>query len=145
MQYMKLGNSGLQVSNVGLGCMNFGMANDEAESAAVVECALNLGVNLFDTADVYGQRGKSEKWLGKALGPRRPEVVIATKFAGPMSSERDDMQGGSRRYIMQAVEASETWCWQRGLLTRCTLLHLEHILSDDYTSSSDLESEEEDV
>ena len=52
MQYMKLGNSGLQVSNVGLGCMNFGMANDEAESAAVVECALNLGVNLFDTADV---------------------------------------------------------------------------------------------
>ena len=108
MQYMKLGNSGLQVSNVGLGCMNFGMANDEAESAAVVECALNLGVNLFDTADVYGQRGKSEKWLGKALGPRRPEVVIATKFAGPMSSERDDMQGGSRRYIMQAVEASLT-------------------------------------
>jgi aryl-alcohol dehydrogenase-like predicted oxidoreductase len=108
MQYKKLGNSGLQVSNVGLGCMNFGMANDEAESAAVVQSALELGVNLFDTADVYGDRGKSEEWLGKALGSRRPEVIIATKFAGPMSAERDDMQGGSRRYIMQAVEASLT-------------------------------------
>ena len=106
MQFKNLGNSGLQVSTVGLGCMNFGMANDEAESAAVVATALELGVNLFDTADVYGQRGKSEEWLGKALGPRRPEVIIATKFAGPMSDERDDMQGGSRRYIMQAVEAS---------------------------------------
>ncbi|MEE9135532.1 MAG: aldo/keto reductase, partial [Gammaproteobacteria bacterium] len=108
MQFKKLGNSGLQVSNVGLGCMNFGMANDEAESAAVVQSALELGVNLFDTADVYGDRGKSEEWLGKALGSRRPEVIIATKFAGPMSAERDDMQGGSRRYIMQAVEASLT-------------------------------------
>jgi aryl-alcohol dehydrogenase-like predicted oxidoreductase len=67
---------------------------------------MDLGVNLFDTADVYGERGKSEEWLGQALGTRRPEVVIATKFAGPMSSERFDMQGGSRRYIMQAVEAS---------------------------------------
>jgi aryl-alcohol dehydrogenase-like predicted oxidoreductase len=106
MEYKSLGHSGLQVSVVGLGCMNFGMANDEAESAAVVNKALDLGVNLFDTADVYGERGKSEQWLGSALGGRRSEVIIATKFAGPMSSERTDMQGGSRRYIMQAVEAS---------------------------------------
>jgi aryl-alcohol dehydrogenase-like predicted oxidoreductase len=106
MEYKKLGRSGLQVSVVGLGCMNFGMANDEAESTAVVHKALDLGVNLFDTADVYGERGKSEQWLGSALGSRRPEVIVATKFAGPMSSERFDMQGGSRRYIMQAVEAS---------------------------------------
>ena len=106
MEYKTLGRSGLQVSVVGLGCMNFGMANDEAESAEVVHKALDLGVNLFDTADVYGERGKSEQWLGKALGGRRPEVIIATKFAGPMSAERADMQGGSRRYIMQAVEAS---------------------------------------
>lgn len=106
MKYNYLGQSGLQVSEVGLGCMNFGMVNDAAESAKIVHHALDLGVNLFDTADVYGERGKSEEWLGQALGARRPEVVIATKFAGSMSSERFDMQGGSRRYIMQAVEAS---------------------------------------
>jgi aryl-alcohol dehydrogenase-like predicted oxidoreductase len=106
MHYNTLGHSGLQVSEVGLGCMNFGMANTEAESAEIVHKAIELGVNLFDTADVYGERGKSEEWLGRALGARRPEVVIATKFAGPMSSDRFDMEGGSRRYIMQAVEAS---------------------------------------
>jgi aryl-alcohol dehydrogenase-like predicted oxidoreductase len=106
MEYKTLGQSGLQVSVVGLGCMNFGMVNDAAESADVVHKAMDLGVNLFDTADVYGERGKSEQWLGKALVSRRPEVIIATKFAGPMSDERFDMQGGSRRYIMQAVEAS---------------------------------------
>ena len=106
MEYNYLGHSGLQVSEVGLGCMNFGMANTEAESTKIVHAAIEMGVNLFDTADVYGERGKSEEWLGSALGGRRPEVVIATKFAGPMSSERFDMQGGSRRYIMQAVEAS---------------------------------------
>jgi aryl-alcohol dehydrogenase-like predicted oxidoreductase len=106
VKYRHLGNSGLKVSAVGLGCMNFGMMNDAAESAAIVHKALDLGVNLFDTADVYGDRGKSEQYLGKALAGRRDEVVIATKFAGPMSSERFDMQGGSRRYIMQAVEAS---------------------------------------
>jgi aryl-alcohol dehydrogenase-like predicted oxidoreductase len=106
MHHNTLGHSGLQVSEVGLGCMNFGMANTEAESAAIVHKAIELGVNLFDTADVYGERGKSEEWLGRALGARRPEVVIATKFAGPMSSDRFDMEGGSRRYIMQAVEAS---------------------------------------
>jgi aryl-alcohol dehydrogenase-like predicted oxidoreductase len=106
MRYNTLGHSGLQVSEVGLGCMNFGMANTEAESAEIVHKAIELGVNLFDTADVYGERGKSEEWLGRALGARRPEVIIATKFAGPMSSDRFDMEGGSRRYIMQAVEAS---------------------------------------
>lgn len=106
MEYKTLGRSGLQVSVVGLGCMNFGMMNDEAESAEVVHKAMDLGVNFFDTADVYGERGRSEQWLGNALGSRRPEVIVATKFAGPMSSERFDMQGGSRRYIMQAVEAS---------------------------------------
>jgi aryl-alcohol dehydrogenase-like predicted oxidoreductase len=106
MEYNHLGKSGLQVSEVGLGCMNFGMMNDEAESATIVHAALDLGVNLFDTADVYGNRGQSEEWLGRALGGRRAEVIVATKFAGPMSSERFDMRGGSRRYIMQAVEAS---------------------------------------
>ncbi|MCC5794941.1 MAG: aldo/keto reductase [Chromatiales bacterium] len=106
MEYRSLGRSGLSVSAVGLGCMNFGMMNDADESAAIVARALELGVNFFDTADVYGQRGRSEEFLGRALGPRRSEVVIATKFAGPMSSTQDWMQGGSRRWIMQAVEGS---------------------------------------
>ena len=106
MEYKNLGRSGLKVSVVGLGCMNFGMMNDEKESAEIVHKAIELGVNLFDTADVYGDRGKSEQYLGKALGKRRSEVIVATKFAGPMSSRHFDMQGGSRRYIMQAVEAS---------------------------------------
>jgi aryl-alcohol dehydrogenase-like predicted oxidoreductase len=106
MEYKNLGNSGLKVSVVGVGCMNFHTMNDAAESAAIVDKALELGVNLFDVADVYGDRGKSEEYLGAALGARRPEVVVATKFAGPMSDARADMRGGSRRYIMQAVEAS---------------------------------------
>jgi len=106
MDYNNLGHSGLKVSAVGLGCMNFHTMNDAAESAAIVHKALDLGVNLFDVADVYGDRGKSEEYLGEALRARRQEVIVATKFAGPMSDERTDMRGGSRRYIMQAVEAS---------------------------------------
>lgn len=106
MEYRALGKSGLQVSVVGLGCMNFGMMNDEAQATAIVNRALELGVNFFDTADVYGNRGVSEEYLGRALGTRRNDVVIATKFAGPMSAEQDWMQGGSRRWIMRAVEGS---------------------------------------
>lgn len=106
MDYRNLGRSGLSVSVVGLGCMNFGMMNDEAEAAAIVHRALELGINFFDTADVYGQRGKSEEFLGRALAGRRHEVVVATKFAGPMSGQHAWMQGGSRRWIMQAVEGS---------------------------------------
>ena len=71
-----------------MGCMTFRHVDREAESAAIVHRALELGINFFDTADVYGDRGKSETWLGRALGSRRPEAIIATKFAGPMSAER---------------------------------------------------------
>ncbi len=106
MEYKYLGETGLRVSTVGLGCMNFGSMNDEAESAAIVARALDLGINFFDTADVYGDRGKSEEYLGRALGSHRAEVIIATKFAGPMAPGNTDQQGGSRRYIMRAVEAS---------------------------------------
>ncbi len=106
MEYRALGRSGLQVSAVGLGCMNFGMVNDEGEAAAIVNGAIELGVNFFDTADVYGNRGTSEEYLGRALGARRREVIVATKFAGPMSAEHAWMQGGSRRWVMQAVEGS---------------------------------------
>lgn len=106
METRALGRSGLQVSVVGLGCMNFGLMNDAAGSAAIVHRALELGINFFDTADVYGNRGASEEYLGRALGPRRRDVIVATKFAGPMSAEQAWMQGGSRRWILQAVEGS---------------------------------------
>ena len=105
MEFKNLGRSGLQVSVVGLGCNNFGMRCDFDQSQAVVHKALDEGINLFDTADVYGGGGKSEEFLGKILQGRRHDVVLATKFAmkmgeGPMRS------GGSRKYIMSALEDS---------------------------------------
>jgi aryl-alcohol dehydrogenase-like predicted oxidoreductase len=106
MEYKALGRSGLQVSVIGLGCMNFGMMNDEAQATAIVNRALELGISFFDTADVYGNRGTSEEYLGRALGARRRNVIVASKFAGPMSAEQAWMQGGSRRWIIQAVEGS---------------------------------------
>lgn len=104
MEYRRLGNSGLKVSAVGVGCNNFGMRIDQPATDAVVGAALDAGINFFDTADVYGG-SQSEVMLGKALAGRRDEAVIATKFASPMG-QRQDQKGGSRRYIMQAVEAS---------------------------------------
>lgn len=104
MQYRTLGNSGLQVSAVGLGCNNFGRRLDVAQTETVVRTALDCGITLFDTADVYGN-GQSEEYLGKALSERRHEAVIATKFRSPMG-EGTYRQGGSRRYIRQAVEDS---------------------------------------
>lgn len=104
MNYRNLGRSGLRVSAVGLGCNNFGMRCDAAATQAVVDEAVELGVTLFDTADVYSS-GQSEQMLGKALGRRRPNVVIATKFGLPMG-QGEYLRGGSRRYIRRAVEAS---------------------------------------
>lgn len=105
MRFKTLGNSGLKVSVVGLGCNNFGMKIDQAATDTVVHKALDLGVTLFDTADVYGNKGGSERMLGHALGGRRKEIVLATKF-GLAMDEGEYMKGGSRRYIVQAVEAS---------------------------------------
>lgn len=105
MRMKSLGRSGLKVSVVGLGCNNFGMKIDQKETDAVVAKALDSGITLFDTADVYGNKGGSETMLGKALGARRKEIVLATKFGLPMG-EGDGMKGGSRRYIVNAVEAS---------------------------------------
>jgi aryl-alcohol dehydrogenase-like predicted oxidoreductase len=104
MEYRCLGNSGLQVSLAGLGTNNFGRRCDAAETAAVVWKALDLGVNFIDTADVYGD-GLSEVYIGRALRGRRHNVVITTKFEsrtreGPLGL------GASRRYLMDAVEAS---------------------------------------
>lgn len=105
MRMKTLGKSGLKVSVVGLGCNNFGMKCDQAQTDAVVHRALDLGVTLFDTADIYGNRGGSETMLGKALGARRKDIVLATKF-GMAMGDGEYMKGGSRRYIINAVEAS---------------------------------------
>lgn len=105
MKERNLGRSGLKVSLVGLGCNNFGGRLNLAGSKAVVHKAIDLGVTLFDTADIYGDRGGSETALGEILGNRRKDIVLATKFGGPMD-EPGKLKGGSRRYIMLAVEAS---------------------------------------
>ncbi|MDH7795556.1 MULTISPECIES: aldo/keto reductase [unclassified Beijerinckia] len=105
MQDKNLGTSGLRVSVVGLGCNNFGARLDLAGAKTVVHKALDEGVTLFDTADMYGNRGGSELALGEILGNRRKDIVLATKFGFPMD-EAGKLKGGSRRYIMSAVEAS---------------------------------------
>lgn len=105
MLMRNLGTSGLRVSAVGLGCNNFGARLDARATAKVVHKALDLGVTFFDTADMYGNRGGSERDLGAALGARRKDVVIASKFSYQMD-DSGQMKGGSRRYIMLAVEAS---------------------------------------
>ena len=105
METRYLGESGLEVSVIGLGCNNFGGRLDESRTETVVSAAIDSGITLFDTADIYGGDGRSEIFLGKALKGRRDEVVIATKFAGPMG-ELPMQKGGSRRYIFNAVEDS---------------------------------------
>ncbi len=111
MRYRTLGDSGLLVSVVGLGCNNFGGRLDNARTRAVVDAAIDAGVTLFDTADMYGGNGGSEFALGEALGGRRDQVVLATKFGhqgadmgyGPAAGAK-----GGRKYIRLAVEKSLT-------------------------------------
>ena len=105
MEYRYLGHSGLQVSVVGLGCNNFGGRLDAEQTAIVVNKALDLGINFFDTADVYGNRGGSEEFLGRALQGKRRQAVIASKFGMPMG-EGPYTSGGARRYIYDAVHDS---------------------------------------
>jgi aryl-alcohol dehydrogenase-like predicted oxidoreductase len=92
----------LSVSVVGLGCNNFGRRLDEPASTAVIHAALDAGVTLFDTADIYGGT-KSEEFLGRALGHRRDDVVVATKFGMPVDEQR---RGAKPAYVRQAVEDS---------------------------------------
>ncbi|MGH7571384.1 MAG: aldo/keto reductase [Gemmatimonadota bacterium] len=92
----------LSVSEVGLGCNNFGWRVDAKATAGVVRAALDQGINFFDTADSYGQ-GQSEEYLGQALGTGRDAVVIATKFGSDMEGQG---KGASPAYIRQAIEAS---------------------------------------
>ena len=102
MEKRKLGN--IEVSVVGLGCNNFG-ALDVAQSRRVVDKAIECGITLFDTADVYGNRGGSESQLGEILGSRRKSIVLATKFGMPMDNS-GTKAGASRAYIAEAAEAS---------------------------------------
>jgi len=113
MKYVKLGNTGLRVSPLSLGCMTYGSPQwrdwvlDEAASLPFIGRALEMGINFFDTADVYSL-GESEVVLGRALkhfGAKRENVVIATKVWNVMSSDCND-RGLSRKHIMQGVDAS---------------------------------------
>ncbi|PSP71266.1 aldo/keto reductase [Halobacteriales archaeon QH_9_66_26] len=109
MEYTRLGDTGLEVSRLCLGCMNFGsgapwMIDDREQSEAVIERAIEHGINFFDTANVYS-RGESERILGAALDGRRDEHVIATKVHGRMA-DRPNGQGLSRRHILEQADAS---------------------------------------
>ncbi|MCJ0869404.1 aldo/keto reductase [Streptomyces sp. AP-93] len=111
MRHLSLGSSGLQVSAIGLGCNNFGGRLDARATRTVVDAALDAGITLLDTADIYGGAGGSETHLGEALKGRRDHVVLATKFGydgvdmgyGPAAGSR-----AGRAYIRRAVEASLT-------------------------------------
>ena len=100
MEKRRIGS--LEVSVVGLGCNNFGWRLDAVATAKVVQAALDAGINFFDTADVYGGT-QSEEFLGRALGKRRDDVVIATKFGMPVDAER---RGAKPEYVQRAVEDS---------------------------------------
>jgi len=109
MRYRSLGNSGLIVSVAGLGCNNFGRRLDVEMTRAVVDAAIDAGITLLDTADMYGSGGRSEEILGEVLAGRRDQIVLATKFGhqdvdmgyGPAAGAK-----GGRAYIRRAAEQS---------------------------------------
>ncbi|MEU6378808.1 aldo/keto reductase [Streptomyces sp. NPDC046909] len=106
MQYRTLGRTGVQVSTLALGAMNFGAIGrtTQDEATALVDAALEAGINLIDTADMYS-RGESEEFVGKAIAGRRDDIVLATKATMPMSDERNH-QGSSRRWLVTALDDS---------------------------------------
>ncbi|MBY3986046.1 aldo/keto reductase [Rhodococcus fascians] len=106
MQYRTLGRTGVQVSTLSLGAMNFGAIGrtTQDEATAIVDAALEGGINLIDTADMYSQ-GQSEEMVGKAIEGRRENIVLATKVFNPMGDERNH-QGSSRRWIATELENS---------------------------------------
>jgi len=113
IEYRTLGRSGLVVSTIGLGCNNFGRAGTVTETQegtnAVIDAAIDAGVTLFDTADIYGkERGLSETLMGNALAGKRDRIVLATKFGMDMQGANGPDWGarGSRRYVRRAVESS---------------------------------------
>ncbi|WFE30731.1 aldo/keto reductase [Solwaraspora sp. WMMD791] len=106
MQYRTLGRTGVQVSTLVLGAMNFSTAGrtDQQEATAIVDAALDAGINLIDTADWYGQ-GESEEMVGKAIAGRRDDIVLATKATMPIGDERNH-RGSSRRWLVTALDDS---------------------------------------
>src|SRR5581483_6957951 len=104
MRTSSLGEGGPEVSVVGLGTNNFGRRCDYEQSLAVIDAALEAGVSLLDTADIYGQ-GTSEEFIGRALEGRRDQVLIATKFGSEMR-ERPEERRGTPGYVRWAVEGS---------------------------------------
>ena len=107
MEPVSLGDSGLTVSRVGLGCNNLGSRIDLDATRAVVDAALDAGVTFFDTAAVYGNGGDSERFLGKILGGRRDRVVLATKF-GWGSEEGDGTADTAGRSLEESLERLRT-------------------------------------
>ncbi|OIK04766.1 aldo/keto reductase [Streptomyces monashensis] len=106
MQYRTLGRTGVQVSTLALGAMNFGAIGrtTQDEATALVDAALEAGINVIDTADMYGA-GESEAMVGKAIAGRRDDLVLATKAALPMGDERNH-RGGSRRWLVTELDNS---------------------------------------
>jgi aryl-alcohol dehydrogenase-like predicted oxidoreductase len=104
MRKRRLGRDGPEVSVVGLGCNNFGGRIDLDATRAVVDAALDADITLFDTADIYGNGGGSERFLGEVLQGRRDRVLLATKFGGDMGDGTKER--GSATYIRKAIEAS---------------------------------------
>ena len=109
MKTKQLGNSDLEVSVVGLGCVMFGLMCDEDTTTSVINAALEEGVNFFDTADIYGHPpGKSEQLVGKALGSRRQDIILTTKFGAQSGGRGGSAEGGgSRGYIMSHIRKPE--------------------------------------
>src|SRR5712692_7045116 len=105
MNYRQLGSAGARVSAVGLGGNNFGRRCDAGQTAAVVNHALDVGINHVDLADTYGGNGLSEEYVGKAIASRRTEVFLATKVAMKMGEGPND-RGASRGRIMDGAHAS---------------------------------------
>ncbi|TDU02053.1 aryl-alcohol dehydrogenase-like predicted oxidoreductase [Streptomyces sp. 846.5] len=106
MQYRTLGRTGVQVSSLALGAMNFGQIGrtTQDEATAIVDAALEGGINLIDTADMYGS-GESEEMVGKAIAGRREDIVLATKATMPMGEERNH-RGSSRRWLVTELDNS---------------------------------------
>ncbi|GAA3223977.1 aldo/keto reductase [Pseudonocardia petroleophila] len=106
MQYRNLGRTGVQVSSLALGAMNFGAIGrtTQDEVTALVDAAIEGGINLIDTADAYS-RGQSEEMVGRAITGRRDDIVLATKASLPMGDERNH-RGGSRRWLITALDDS---------------------------------------
>ena len=119
MKHRPLGDSGLEVSVLGLGCNNFGRRVDLSGTRRVVDAALDEGIDFLDTADIYGGGGASEELLGQVLEGRRDRVVLATKFGMDMGDGREDR--GAPDYVRGAIDAS-----LRRLRTDCIDVYWYH-------------------